>query len=433
MILPKAQFSRGPREILVAIGQEQKRKVGTHLVSDNEQTHKVLFGVCGSISAYKAPWIVRELIRLGASVRVVMTPSAAQFVSPLVLQNLSRHPVAVESFAENQQQDGSWHVHWARWCDLALVAPCSASTLARLQSGLADNALALCLLSLPAATPLKLAPAMDPDMWLHPSTRRNVAVLRDSGVDILEPATGELASGLEGPGRLPEPVELANWALRSGSWRGRKVLVTAGPTREPIDAVRFLSNHSTGKMGYALAAEAHRRGARVVLVSGPVALPAPPGVERIAVESAADMLQACVSHHADSDVIFKAAAVADFTPATVAAGKLKKEQLGAEWALAMSRTQDILGWLGQHKPAGQFLVGFALETDNPEENARRKLEAKHCDMVVLNRAGQPNSGFGGDRNTVTLVEPVGSIALPTASKTECARAILDAVEARLRP
>lgn len=396
----------------------------------SEHSVRVLLGVCGSISAYKAPWIVRELRRRGAQVRVVMTPSATEFVTPLTLQNVSQHPVALDSFAPDQQQDGSWHVHWARWCDLALVAPCSASTMARLTQGLADNALALCLLSLPRETPLKLAPAMDPDMWDHPAVRRNVKQLLQDGAEVLEPESGELASGLIGTGRLPEPERVADWALGGRSWSGLTVMITAGPTREPIDAVRFLSNHSTGKMGFALAAEARRRGARVLLISGPVHLPTPPGAERINVDSAAEMAEACRRLAPEAHVLIKSAAVADFTPVAASPGKLKKEKLGKAWALEMTRTPDILAWLGQHKRPDQFLVGFALETDDAEENARRKLETKRCDLVVLNRAGAPDSGFGGDRNTITLVTPDGNTAFPAAGKAECARQILDEVSRR---
>lgn len=392
---------------------------------------RVLLGVSGSVSAYKAPWIVRELQRRGAEVRVVMTPSAARFVAPLALQTVSRHPVVVDPFADDAQQDGSWHVHLARWCTLALVAPCSATTLARLAHGLADNALGLALLSLPRGTPLLLCPAMDPDMWLHAATARNLAQLAADGARILPPEEGELASGLVGPGRLPEPRQVAEWALGRPSLERRGVLITAGPTREPVDQVRFLSNHSSGKMGYALAAEAARRGARVTLISGPVCLPSPPGVTRIEVETAADMLAACQTHYAQADIVIKAAAVADFTLSRPAAGKLKKEALGKNPSLELTRTVDILAWMGQHKSPRQVLVGFALEMADPEENARRKLRNKGCDLVVLNRGGEPESGFGGDNNTITLVDASGLRPLPAASKAQCAAWILDDVERRV--
>jgi len=386
----------------------------------------VLLGICGSISAYKAPWIVRELRRRGASVRCLLTPDATRFVSPLVLQNLSLHPVLVDPFDPAHQEEGSWHVHWARWAQRAVVAPCSANTLARLAQGRADGAVCLAMLSLPRDTPLKVAPAMDPDLWLHPATQRNVEQLRNDGAEVLEPEQGELASGLVGPGRLAEPDWLAEWALQGPVSRSQ-VLITAGPTREAVDPVRYLTNHSTGKMGYALALEARRRGHSVVLISGPTELPDPVGVRVIRVESAHDMFLACQREALHSQVIIKAAAVADFSPVRASAGKLKKEQLGSEWSLAMQRTPDILAWLGEHKRPGQVLVGFALETDDAEHNARRKLVNKNCDMVVLNHALRPRSGFGGDDNTISLVTAQGQLDLLPMSKLDCARAILDSL------
>ncbi|MCW5872803.1 MAG: bifunctional phosphopantothenoylcysteine decarboxylase/phosphopantothenate--cysteine ligase CoaBC, partial [Candidatus Eremiobacteraeota bacterium] len=366
---------------------------------------KVLMGICGSISAYKAPWIARELIRSGAEVRVIMTPDACRFVTPLVMQNISQNPVVIEAFDTEHQEKGSWHVHWARWAEQVLVAPCSATTLAKLAHGIADNALTLALLSLAKETPLRLCPAMDPDMWHHPATRRNLAILQADGALILPPEEGELASGLRGAGRLPEPLQIAEWVFAKRSLSGKTVLITAGPTREPIDGVRYISNHSSGKMGFAIAAEAQARGARVVLVSGPVSLAAPPGVELVRVETARQMLETCQQHYEKADVIIKSAAVADFTPARVAVGKLKKEQLGQNWTMALEKTGDILSWLGRHKRPGQYLVGFALEIQNAEANARAKLERKNCDLVVLNEANQPDSGFGGDNNTITLIGP----------------------------
>ena len=391
---------------------------------------KILYGICGSISAYKAPWVIRELIRLGAEVRVVMTADAQRFVTPLVLQNISKNPVITDAFEPEHQQGGSWHVHWARWADRVLVAPCSATTLAKLAHGIADNALTLALLSLPQETPLRLCPAMDPDMWHHPATRRNLAHLEGDGALILPPEEGELASGLSGAGRLPEPLHIAEWTL-AGSLRGKTVLITAGPTREPIDGVRYISNHSSGKMGYAIATEATARGARVVLVSGPVNLPAPAGVAVVRVETAQQMLEACQAHHQAADVIIKSAAVADFTPAQVASGKLKKEQMGSDWSIPLAKTTDILAWLGQHKRPDQYLVGFALEMQNAEENARGKLERKNCDLIVLNEANQPDSGFGGDNNTITLIGLGLRQPWPALSKRQCAGRLWDFIEGSL--
>lgn len=247
---------------------------------------------------------------------------------------------------------------------------------------------------------------------------------------ILPPEEGELASGLSGPGRLPDPLRIADWIFQ-GRLRGRTVLVTAGPTREPIDGVRYISNHSSGKMGFAIAAEARARGARVVLVSGPVSLTPPPGVEMVRVETAAQMLTACQEHYQQADIIIKSAAVADFTPAQVASGKLKKEQMGADWSIALEKTADILAWLGQHKRPGQYLVGFALEIQNAEENARAKLQRKNCDLVVLNEANQPDSGFGGDNNTITLIGPDLRQPWPPLSKRQCAQRLWDYIEGSL--
>lgn len=394
---------------------------------------KILYGICGSISAYKAPWVVRELIRLGAEVRVIMTPDACRFVTPLVMQNISKNPVVIEAFDSQHQENGSWHVHWARWADQVLVAPCSATTMGKLAHGIADNALTLALLSLPRGTPLRLCPAMDPDMWHHPSTQRNLSRLQADGALILPPEEGELASGLSGSGRLPEPLPIAQWVFARGNLKGKTVLITAGPTREPIDGVRYISNHSSGKMGYAIASEAQARGARVVLVSGPVSLPAPPGVEMVRVETARQMLEACQQHYHEADIMIKSAAVADFTPTQVATGKLKKEQLGQDWSIALEKTGDILAWLGEHKRPGQLLVGFALEIQNAEANARAKLERKNCDLIVLNEANQPDSGFGGDNNTITIIGRNLREDWPPMSKLQCAARLWDFIEGATVP
>lgn len=385
---------------------------------------KVLLGVCGSIAAYKSPWLVRELRRRDCLVRVVVTPSATHFVAPLALQNLSQHPVIVDPYSDQHQRDGSWHVELANWCDLALVAPCSASTLARLAGGLPDTALALVLLSLPRGCPLYLAPAMDPDLWLHPATQRNLETLGRDGVNLHPPEVGEMASGLVGPGRLPEPAVLADWVCHR-PLAGLRVLITAGPTQEALDEVRYLGNHSSGKMGYALAAEAARRGASVTLISGPVSLAVPPGVRRISVTSAQEMLAACQQEAPQAQVIIKAAAVADFAPVQVHSGKLKKEDLGQQWTLQLTRNPDILAWLGEHRQPGQLLVGFALESQDAERHALDKLERKNCDLIILNRSDRPNSGFAGDLNTITLVDRQNLQPLPTMSKEQCARQIWD--------
>lgn len=404
---------------------------------------KILLGICGSIAAYKAPLLARELIKRGAQVRVVMTPSAAKFVQPLVLQNLTRHSVAVEMFDESTQNDGSWHIHLARWCDAMLIAPCSAATLGKIAHGISDTALTLVALALSPKTPLLVAPAMDTEMWIHPATQRNVEIVQRYNVTIIPPAEGELASGFQGVGRLPEIAVLADAVLVSfsqtpfqqeseQSLHGKTVLLTAGPTVERIDDVRFISNHSSGKMGYALAREAARRGAKVVLVSGPVTLAAPDGIERVSVESAQQMYEAVMARRGEADILILAAAVADFTPAAPHTGKIKKATLGTTMTLELTQTQDILASLGKLKQPHQTLIGFALEAAEHEENARKKLVAKNCDMIVLNAANTVDSGFGGDRNTITLLSAHGGTQVfPPMSKEECARKILDAATAGL--
>ena len=385
----------------------------------------MILGVSGSIAAYKAPLIVREMVKCGIDVQVVMSASARHFVSALVLENLSRHPVIDRMFDRTAQRDGSWHVALARWCEAMLIAPCSAATLARLAGGQCDHALSLVAMCLPSATPLYLAPAMDSEMWLHPATQRNCERLRQDGARIIPPEHGQLASGLMGPGRLPEAQTLLQAMTTPTPLAGRTVLITAGPTREKIDDVRFLSNHSTGKMGYALADEALRLGARVILVSGPVALRPPPAAECHAVESAQQMLEVVMSHRHEVDLFVMAAAVADFRPAVPHPGKLKKETLGEHCQLALERTPDILAEVGRLKESHQRVVGFALEAADYLGNARRKLEQKNCDLVVLNASNQPDSGFGGERNTITLLGKEGwTEEHPALSKLECARIIL---------
>lgn len=388
---------------------------------------KVVLGVSGSIAAYKAAELVRLLKRAGAEVQVLMTPDAARFIAPLTLGTLSEREVLTEIFPENE--DGSWtkHVHLGLWADLFVVAPATATTLAKLAAGLCDSMLTAAALS--ARCPLVVAPAMDHDMFVHPATQRNLATLRADGVTVIEPEHGELASGLIGTGRLPEPEALAEriaaMLRSSGALGGTKVLVTAGPTREALDPVRFLTNHSTGTMGYALAEAAARRGARVVLVSGPTALPAPPGVERIDVTSA-DEMHAAAQQHADADLVLAAAAVADYAPAEASEQKVKKGE--GDLTLRLRRTPDVLAALGARKREGQTLVGFALETHDGRANARAKLERKNLDWIVLNHANEPGAGFGPGTNRVTLLRRDGAEEdLPLMPKRAVAEAILDRV------
>ncbi len=403
------------------------------------QDRKLLLGVSGGIAAYKAALLVRLFKTAGAEVQVLMTPDATRFITPLTLGALSEREVLIDIFPENPT--GSWtkHVELGLWADLFVIAPATAQTLAKLAHGFSDGMLTATALA--ARCPVLVCPAMDHDMYLHPATRANLERLRSFGYAVMPPGFGPLASGLVGHGRLPEPEEIfdrvaAMLAERvdppaPGSLAGRHVLVTAGPTREALDPVRFLSNHSTGTMGFALAEAAALRGARVTLVSGPTTLPTPPGVERVDVVSAGDMHTA-VQAHREADLVIMAAAVADFTPATTSAAKIKKS--GAAMTLHLRPTPDILAALGREKRAGQILVGFALETDDGPANARRKLEKKNLDWIVLNNPREAGAGFGPGTNRVTLIRRDGhSEALPTMPKRDVAEALLDRVTAAMSP
>lgn len=499
---------------------------------------KILVGVSGSISAYKAPLLVRELIKLGAEVRVVMSPSAAEFVSPLVLTNLTKNPVIMELFDSTIQHGGSWHVHLAGWCDAMIIAPASAATLARIANGYFDTALTVVASALPRTSPLLVAPAMDTDMWEHPAVLRNVMQLERDGITVIPPAEGELASGLYGVGRLPEmnvlirsieyalfsktetaglngssdsgafqpdennrpadhpeirfkseipylqpenacevpgtipspahetsapptiedeienalnlptfslqdAIDKDEWtvemefqklkdALSAPSFQGKTILITAGPTYEKIDDVRFVGNYSSGKMGFALASEAVKRGANVLLVAGPVALPTPNGVLRIDVESADEMYEAVTEHFYKSDIAILSAAVADYSPVKTVSGKMKKRDVGETMQLELRSTKDILAALGVAKTNRQILVGFALESTNELDNAKKKLAAKNCDMIVLNSANKPQSGFRGDDNTITIITAHSEVEeFPPQSKNACAVVILDKISAML--
>lgn len=387
---------------------------------------RILIGVCGSIAAYKTAWLVRLLVKAGAEVRVVMTPSAEKFVGPLTFRTLTGFPVFSNLWEDQEDMNlTSPHIHLAEWAEIFFVAPCTADTLGRQASGRAENALDAVLLS--ARCPIALAPAMDVEMYRHPAVMENIRVLRSRGIKILDAESGPLASGLSGEGRLPEPEILFQEIVKllgvSDFWSGKSVLITAGPTRENIDPVRFISNYSSGKMGYALAREANRMGARVTLISGPVALPPPTGVNTISVTSAAEMLEACLQHFPKADITFMSAAVADYTPANPASEKIKKQENA--FSLPLTRTTDILKTLGQQKLPHQILVGFALETFKEEEFARQKLEAKNLDMVVMNSLRSPGAGFGVDTNQVSLFfKENKKTELPLMSKQETAIAIL---------
>lgn len=391
----------------------------------------ILLGVTGGIAAYKAVELVRLLKKAGADVQVVMTHDAERFIPRLTLGTVSEHPILVDVFPE--AEEGSWtkHITLGRWADLFVIAPATAQTIAKLAGGFCDNMLTAVALAI--RCPVLICPAMDHDMFVHPATKENLDRLASYGHRIMPPAYGELASGLVGQGRLPEPAEivervaeiLSERSEADATLRGRKVVVTAGPTRERLDPVRFISNPSSGKMGYALAAVAARRGADVTLVSGPTQLDDPQGVDRVDVGSASEM-HAAVMDRRDADFIVMAAAVADYAPAETADHKIKKS--GGELTLRLQRTKDILAELGQVKREGQVLVGFAMETENAVENARRKLEAKHLDWIVLNRLNEEGAGFQVDTNRVMLIRRGGSEEeLPMMSKQRVAEAIWDRI------
>jgi len=392
---------------------------------------KVLLGVSGSIAAFKAAALVRDLVKAGAEVQVVMTPAAHDFVTPLTLATLSGRPVLTDLVAGN----GTWndHVHLARWADVLLIAPLSANTLSKLTTGQCDNLLIATYLS--ATCPVYVAPAMDLEMYRDASTQANLELLKQRGIRTIGPDSGDLASGLSGEGRMSEPEAIVTRLhadlVGASKLNGRRLLVSAGGTQEAIDPVRYIGNRSSGKMGFAIAEEAALRGARVELVTGPTNLIArSTGIRRTDVVSAAQMALACKEAAAACEVVIMSAAVADYRPVVVAESKIKKK--AAALHLDLEPTEDILAWMGAHKPKGQVLVGFALETDDAEANAQGKLERKRLDLIVLNSLKDVGAGFGYDTNMVTLIgRDTKPVALPLLSKADVARAILDRVEALL--
>jgi phosphopantothenoylcysteine decarboxylase/phosphopantothenate--cysteine ligase len=393
---------------------------------------KILIGITGSIAAYKIPLLIRLLKKEGAEVKIVMTPCAKDFVTPLTLSTLSQQPVLIEPY---DKTDGSWnsHVDWGRWADVFIMAPVSANTLAKMASGIADNLLTTTYLA--AKCTVFFAPAMDLDMFHHPTTQKNIDTLLSYGNHLIAPQEGELASGLCGAGRMEEPEGIlrivTDFFLKRNLLSGKKVLISAGPTYELIDPVRFIGNFSSGKMGYALAEDAAARGAQVALVSGPVGLkPLHPGISLISVTSAEQMAEACFSEFKSSDITIMAAAVADYTVTDPAPVKIKKS--GDKLTIELSKTTDILATLGKQKRAGQFLAGFALETDNEKSNALIKLKNKNLDMIVLNSLNDQGAGFGHDTNKVTIITSDGAEAeVPLKSKKDVATVILDVISVRL--
>jgi len=394
----------------------------------------ILLGVSGGIAAYKCAMLVRELVKAGAEVQVVMTRSATQFITPLTLSTLSRRPVLIEMFPPSPElptEQWTKHIDLALWADVMLIAPASANTLAKIAHGLADNFLTTLVLAL--RCPLMVAPSMDVDMYQHEQTQRNIETLKEFGCHVIDPDRGELASGLEGPGRLPEPAALFT-ALENmlervhQDLRGKKVLVTAGPTQEPIDPVRYLGNRSSGKMGFAIANAAAQRGADVTLISGPVKLRTPRNTRRVDVQTAREMEREVLNAFPQTDLVIMAAAVADFAPVQIAETKIKRDTSGsAPLAIMVERNPDILQRAGEKKER-QILVGFALETDNGIANAKRKLVSKHLDAIVLNNPKEEGAGFGTDTNVVTFISADGTVQqLPKMSKFDVANEILNRV------
>ena len=388
---------------------------------------KIVLGITGSIAAYKSCLIIRELIKRGAEVQVVITPAGKEFITPITLSALTHKPVVSEFFS---QRDGTWnsHVDLGLWADAMLIAPCTASTLGKMACGIADNMLITTYLSMKA--PVFIAPAMDLDMYAHPSTQHNMQTLLSYGNHIIEPASGFLASGLEGKGRMEGPVTIADYldhylSKDSKTLEGKHVMITAGPTYEKIDPVRFIGNYSSGKMGFAIAEECFRRGAHVTLVAGPVGLTCSHGIDRIDVESCEEMYKACTEHFDTQDVAILSAAVADFKPETVADKKIKREK--DDLVLRLNPTHDIARELGKRKRSGQLLVGFALETNDEETNAEKKLEKKNFDFIVLNSLQVKDTCFGTDNNQITIISKKGKKAFGKKPKTEVAKDIINEI------
>ncbi|MGD0337412.1 MAG: bifunctional phosphopantothenoylcysteine decarboxylase/phosphopantothenate--cysteine ligase CoaBC [Bacteroidota bacterium] len=395
---------------------------------------KILLGITGGIASYKMPWLVRDLKKAGAEVHIVMTSSATKFVTPIVLSALSQHDVLTTLWPPEKAGNvkvTTEHIETALWADLMLIAPASANTIAKIAYGVADNALTTLVLAL--RCPLAIAPSMDVDMYRHEATQHNIALLRERGIHILNPESGALASGLEGPGRLPELDIIVGFIdnileKTHQNLRGKKILVTAGPTYEPIDPVRFIGNLSSGKMGYAIANAAAQRGADVTLVSGPVVLETPRHVRRINVRTAHEMSTTILPLANEYDAVIMAAAVADYTPTTVADHKLKKQEIGSnELSLHLKKTEDILTALGKKKNK-TVLVGFALETHNEVAEAQSKLQNKNLDLIVVNNPLVEGAAFGSETNVVTIIDRKGTVEkFEKMSKFDVATIILDKV------
>ncbi|MBQ9761645.1 MAG: bifunctional phosphopantothenoylcysteine decarboxylase/phosphopantothenate--cysteine ligase CoaBC [Oscillospiraceae bacterium] len=384
----------------------------------------ILLGVTGGIAAYKAAALASALVKLHAAVEVVMTDHATKFITPLTFEQLTGRRTMVDTFDRNFSHQVE-HISLAERTDLVIIAPATANVCAKLAHGLADDMLTTTVLA--CRCPKLIAPAMNTNMYENPVTQDNLQILRRYGWDVIDPASGRLACGATGKGKLPEPEELVQHILKHiglpHDLCGKNVLVTAGPTQESLDPVRYLTNHSTGKMGYAIAKMAMLRGAAVTLVTGPTALTPPPFVKVVKVVSAEDMFQAVAAHSPDADYIFKAAAVADYTPAQYCDDKMKK--IDADLSIPLERTRDILKYLGENRREGQIICGFSMETQNMVENSREKLNKKNVDMICANNLKQSGAGFGVDTNIITLITKDDTLELPLLSKEDAANAILN--------
>ena len=383
----------------------------------------ILLGVTGSIAAYKIAGLASMLVKQGARVHVLMTKNAVNFINPITFETLTGHKCLVDTFDRNFEYSVE-HVALAKAADVVMIAPASANVIGKIAHGIADDMLTTTVMA--CRCKKILAPAMNTNMYENPIVQDNLEILRKYGMEVIAPANGYLACGDTGAGKMPEPEVLYEYIVREAAFKqdlaGRKVLVTAGPTRESIDPVRFITNRSTGKMGYAIARAAAYRGAEVTLVTGPVNIKPPMFADTVQVESAREMFEAVTSRSDDQDIIVKAAAVADYRPQTVGAEKIKKSD--GDMGIALERTDDILGWLGNHRREGQFLCGFSMETQNMLENSTAKLERKHLDMIVANNLKVAGAGFGTDTNVVTLITADGARELPILTKDEVAHRLL---------
>lgn len=389
----------------------------------------VLLGVTGGIAAYKSASLASKLVKAGAEVRVIMTENATNFINPITFESLTGHKCVVDTFDRNFEFKVE-HVALAQKADVIMIAPATANVMAKLAYGLADDMLTTTVLA--SKAPKIIAPAMNTGMYENPATQHNIEVLKNYGMEVITPASGYLACGDVGAGKMPEPEDLYEHILRTCAYPkdmiGLKVLVSAGPTQESIDPVRYITNHSSGKMGYSIAKACMLRGADVTLVSGPTALDYPPFVEVVPVTTAKDMYEAITSRSNEMDIIIKAAAVADYRPSQIADEKVKKSD--DAMSIPLERTDDILKYLGEHKPEGQFLCGFSMETQNMLENSRKKLAKKNLDMIVANNLKVAGAGFQTDTNVVTLITKDTELELPLMDKEEVAHYLMDEILAR---